>query len=413
MEGCVESDYPELSADGKTAMSNYDGAGDYKVWDAETGARTILFKAPARDGWSFGGIWYELQDGRIAGVFGGPNGVTEIQVWNPRSGRLVAAGSGPEFKGAYNLRSGGGRLLFDRTDHDDKGADIYRTVVVDLTDTPAAPAPAAAASKLDVDELPAGTAKLDPDAYAVVIGVEKYRSAGVPVVDYAARDARTVAAYLGRMGFDPKNVVVLTDAEAGKVDFEKYFGKWLPNRVGPKSRVFVYYAGHGAPNPATGAGYLMPYEADPSYLDESAYPVSQLYDAPGKLPTKDITVVLDACFSGQGERSLIAKGTRPLVAVQRTPGPANAAVLAAASGSQISASDHEARHGLLTYHLLAGLHGAADADGDGRITTREAFAYARPAVERAAKLQNVEQTPTVTGDSGAAGERVWLSAKKP
>jgi uncharacterized caspase-like protein len=157
----------------------------------------------------------------------------------------------------------------------------------------------------------------------------------------------------------------------------------------------------------------MPYEADPSYLEETAYPVAQLYAELAKLPTKDVTVILDACFSGQGERSLIAKGTRPMVVLQKTRGPENAAVIAAASGSQISASDHEARHGLLTYHLLAGLHGAADEDKDGRITTSELFSYARPAVERAAKLQNVEQTPTVTGDTGAAGARVWTTLKKP
>ena len=123
--------------------------------------------------------------------------------------------------------------------------------------------------------------------------------------------------------------------------------------------------------------------------------------------------MLDACFSGQGERSLIAKGTRPLVPVQTARGPENAAVIAAASGSQISASDHESRHGLLTYALLAGLHGEADANNDGKITTSELFAYARPAVERAAKLQNVEQTPTVSGDGGAAGARVWMTLKKP
>ena len=266
---------------------------------------------------------------------------------------------------------------------------------------------------IDVDVLPVASTKADPDAYAVVIGIEKYRQAGVPVVDYASRDAKTVAAYLGTMGFDPINVAVLTDAEAGKVDFDKYFGKWLKNRVGPKSRVFVYYAGHGAPNPTTGAGYLMPYEADPAYLEETAYPVTQLYAELGKLPTKDLTVVLDACFSGQGERSLIAKGIRPLVPVQAARGPENTVVIAAASGSQISASDHEARHGLLTYSLLAGLHGEADTNKDGSITTAELFGYVRPAVERAAKLQNVEQTPIVTGETGTAGARIWLTLKKP
>ena len=110
---------------------------------------------------------------------------------------------------------------------------------------------------------------------------------------------------------------------------------------------------------------------------------------------------------------MIAKGTRPLVPVQAARGPENAAVIAAASGSQISASDHEARHGLLTYHILAGLHGEADENKDGVITASELFAYARAAVGRAAKLQSVEQTPTVAGDTGAAGARVWTTLEEP
>lgn len=271
---------------------------------------------------------------------------------------------------------------------------------------------APAAPKLDVDRTPKTAAKPDPNAYAVVIGVEKYRQAGIPAVDYAARDAKTMYEYLTEsMGFDPQNVISLTDGEATKTDFEKHFGKWLRNRVDAKSRVFVYYAGHGAPNPTTGEGYLMPFEADPAYLDETAYPVARLYSELAKLPTKDVTVVLDACFSGQGSRSLIAKGTRPLVSVKEAKSPAGLVVIAAAAGTQVSASDHAAKHGLLTYHLLAGLQGAADADKDGRINANELFAYARPAVQRAARLQNVDQTPTMSGDGKAGGAWITLEPK--
>lgn len=414
LDGCKASDYASLSPNGRDVVSNYNDAGAYIVWDAESGAKKIDLNPKSPAGWSRDGIWQDAPGGRVVITAKGPDQAEELQLWDPRSGALIAVGSGAEFKGAHNIRSGNGLLLFERNDRDEKGNDHFKTVVLEL-DGASTPAPAAAvvAVKTDVDVLPTAAMKTNPDAFAIIIGVEKYRQAGVPIVDYASRDAKTMAAYLGTMGFDAKNVAVLTDAQAGKVDFDKYFGKWLKNRVGPKSRVFVYYAGHGAPNPTTGAGYLMPYEADPAYLEETAYPVTQLYAELAKLPTKDITVVLDACFSGQGERSLIAKGTRPLVPVQAARGPENAAVIAAASGSQISASDHETRHGLLTYHLLAGLHGDADANNDGKITTSELFAYARPAVERAAKLQNVEQTPTVSGDTGAAGARVWTTLKKP
>jgi hypothetical protein len=280
---------------------------------------------------------------------------------------------------------------------------VYETGL--LGNTPAAAG--AAAPTMDVDSPPETKAELDPDAYAVVIGVEKYRQNGIPPVDFAAHDAQTMASYLtGAMGFDPKNVVLLTDAEATRTDLEKNL-KWLSNRVTAKSRVFVYYAGHGSPNPETGEGYLMPYEADPSYLDETAFPIAKLYASLGKLPTQDVTVVLDACFSGQGARSLIAKGTRPLVSVVQSKAEPNTVVLAAAGSNQVSASFPEARHGLLTYYLLAGLQGRADAKHDGLITADELIAYVRPAVERAAKLQNVAQTPSLMSPPGAV-PRPWI-----
>lgn len=414
LENCSKDDILDLSADGKTVTAPYGTAfgRPYKAWDAASGSLTTLLEPTVPSQWR-AKYWSLSVGGRLASLLlkkeDGSNPEPEdreIQIWSTASGKLLAVGSGSTFSGmeSFQLLPDGHRGLYE------KGKSM---VVVDLGLEGSHSAPVVAGTpKVDVDAVPAIAAKTVPDAFAVVIGIEKYRQAGVPAVDYASRDAKTMAAYLGAMGFDPKNVAVLTDAQAGKVDFDKHFGKWLKNRVGPKSRVFVYYAGHGAPNPTTGAGYLMPYEADPSYLDETAYPVTQLYAELAKLPTKDVTVVLDACFSGQGERSLFAKGTRPLVPLQKTRGPENAAVIAAASGSQISASDHEARHGLLTYHLLAGLHGGADENGDGKITTAELFAYARPAVERAAKLQNVEQTPTVSGETGAAGMRVWVSVPK-
>jgi hypothetical protein len=293
-------------------------------------------------------------------------------------------------------------------------ANDYKNLVAVYDLGAAAPAAEAAASPaIDVDEPPASKTKLNPDAYAVVIGVEKYRQDGIPAVDFAARDARTMYAYLTRaMGFDPKNVMLLTDEKATKTDFEKNLGKWLRNRADAKSRVFVYYAGHGAPNAASGEGFLMPYEADPNYVEDTAYPITRLYAELAKLPTRDVTVVLDACFSGRGGRSLMAKGARPLVSIKEALGPANAVVLAAATGGQISGTDPDRRHGLLTESLLEALHGAADARGDGKITSEEIFAYVRTAVERAARLQNIEQTPTLSPAPGETkGGRAWIELK--
>lgn len=384
----------------------------YDLWVAATGRK--IYRGP----WSYDLFTAPTAEGKL--VFKLDKAARTIEVLDPANGAVVAASTKPvEFGGVPLMDNDMTHSLPVSPNADElllasgSGISVYRTGLFSKT-TPASASvaqpvqQAAPAEELDVDAPPTTNAKPDPDAYAVVIGVEKYRQESIPAVDFAERDARTMYAYLtGAMGYDARNVVLLTSDRASKTDLEKNLGSWLKNRVGPKSRVFVYYAGHGSPNPETGQGYLMPYEADPAYLEDTAFPLSKLYASLGKLPAKDITVVLDACFSGQGQRSLIAKGTRPLVSVVQSKAESNTVVLAAAGSNQVSASNPDARHGLLTYYLLAGLHGEADARHDGRITSEELIAYVRPAVERAAKLQNVEQTPSLASPPNAPS-RPWI-----
>jgi hypothetical protein len=85
--------------------------------------------------------------------------------------------------------------------------------------------------KSDVDELPVMQAKPNKNAYAIVIGVEKYRQK-LPKADFADNDARIMAEYLTKvMGFPEENIVTLINDRALKSDFEKYFEKWLPNNA--------------------------------------------------------------------------------------------------------------------------------------------------------------------------------------
>lgn len=263
----------------------------------------------------------------------------------------------------------------------------------------------------NVDTPPRSRTKTDPEAYAVVIGIERYRD--VPAVDYASRDAEAVHAYLTRaMGFDAKNTILLTNERATLTDLTTYLGPWLEDRVNAKSRVFIFYAGHGAPDPRTGKSYLVPYDGNPSYNETKSYPISRLYDTLAKLPAAEIVIAMDACFSGAGGRSVLAKGARPLVhsQVQKLAAP-NIVVLSASSGDQISTYYPDGQHGLLTYFLLKGLRGAADSDKNDDITTSELYSYIRPAVELEARKQHVEQTPMLNPAPqilGDKGDRVWL-----
>lgn len=252
------------------------------------------------------------------------------------------------------------------------------------------------AGRTDVDELPVMKMNANKDSYAIVIGIDNYRQK-LPRADFATQDARLVADYLVKvLGYPEENVITLLNDHATHVDMAKYFEKWLSNNVDAGSTVFIYYSGHGAPNPKNGGAYLVPYDGDPSFIDQTGYSLKRMYEALGKLPAKEIVVVLDSCFSGAGGRSVLAEGARPLVMnlEKSFDIPKNVTVLAAASGSQISSTYKDKGHGLFTYYLLKGIKNEDVVNPDGSLKMDDLFGYLAPQVERIARKQyNNEQTP--------------------
>jgi hypothetical protein len=255
-------------------------------------------------------------------------------------------------------------------------------------------APAALPS--DVDAPPTMRSAPKKNVYGLVIGIEQYRE-NLPKADFAAHDARVVGEYLTSvMGYPEENVVVRINGKAAKADLEKYLEAWLPNNVEKDGSVFIYFSGHGAPNIKSGDAYLVPYDGDPTFVDKTGYPLKRLYAALEKLSAKEITVVLDSCFSGAGGRSVLAQGAKPMVLSVENAVLAGGrtVVLAASSSEQISSAYIEKGHGLLTYFFLKGLRGEGDLNKDGTVEMTELYEYVKPNVQKVArKGYNNEQTP--------------------
>ncbi|MBI5888023.1 MAG: caspase family protein [Deltaproteobacteria bacterium] len=232
-----------------------------------------------------------------------------------------------------------------------------------------------------------------PHDFALLIGIENYQNA--PDTPYAERDAATVKLYMEGLGIPEENVIFLTGARATRTGIAKYLEEWLPRNVAADSRIYFYYAGHGAPEPDTGTAYILPWDGDPTFLSTTAYPLHRLYEKLQALPAKEVIVMLDSCFSGAGGRSVIAKGARPLVlsAAQTAPIGAKLSVLAASSANQITGSLEQQGHGMFTYYLLKGLQGEADANDDNHMSLSELITYVEKNVQKAARRQNREQTP--------------------
>lgn len=259
-----------------------------------------------------------------------------------------------------------------------------------------------AATFSDVDNIPSKKEDYQREnSYAVVVGVGKYLNELIPEVKYAQIDAEIFAKYLENIsGIPRKNIKLLTGNEGTKSYIESYINEWLPRRVKEDSEVFVYFAGHGTPNPETKEAYLVPFDGNPDFIT-TLYPLKNMYESLSNLKAKQTVVMLDTCFSGAGGRSIIPKGSRPIILSVENPILASGkiTVLAASSGSQISSDYDKVNHGLFTYYLLKGMNGKADNNKNGIIELGELYSYVNKNVTQTASEElNRDQTPVLLPD---------------
>ena len=183
------------------------------------------------------------------------------------------------------------------------------------------------------------TGLVNADAVAVVIGNRVYQRTEVPSVEYAGRDAAAMKRFLTEtFGFGEENIIFEENASYATMQrifgSERDFKGQLYNYMNPDvpSDVFVFYSGHGAPDPGTGTAYLVPTDADPQNIRLTGFAVSQLYANLARLPSRSITVVMDACFSGLTDRGALLRGISPITLRIENP------VLAAPNSVVLTAS---------------------------------------------------------------------------
>jgi hypothetical protein len=233
-----------------------------------------------------------------------------------------------------------------------------------------------------------------PGSYALVIGIEKYRD--VAAATGARHDAERFAEMARTtLGVPEDNIRTLLDERAGKSDIAKQM-RWLQSNVPAGGRIYLYFSGHGAPDPTSGVSFIVPYDGDPQYLSESAIKMTEVIGDLEKTKAKDVLAIADSCFSGQGGRSVLAPGTRPLVRVQEVKTTARVALLSASSGAEISGPSADGKGGLFSKYLIEAIgSGQADMNGDGQISLKELEDWIKPRVKREAKKANRDQNPSV------------------
>jgi len=253
-----------------------------------------------------------------------------------------------------------------------------------------------ASLRSDVDkDIPSGL-PTNTKKYALIIGCEDYTKYQTDLdkevnVDFAANDARVFAEYAEKtLGFPKEHIFTLIDPT--KAIVKQYIDK-LINSIefenGPAEVVF-YYSGHGLPDEETKQAFLIPVDVNGSN-PKDGISLAWIYDKLSKYPSKKVTVILDACFSGGARnKELVAlKGVKVKPRIDVVPG--NILVLSSSQGNQSSAVYKEKQHGYFTYFLLKNLK-----ESRGKEEFGTAFDQVKYNVSKEVNIKlNKRQTPDV------------------
>ena len=242
-----------------------------------------------------------------------------------------------------------------------------------------------------VDENIPVSNKKSTNTFAVIIANENYQS--VASVPFALNDGNIFREYcLKTLGIPEKHIQYVPNATGNQI---KQKVGWLQTicEVYENAQIVFYYSGHGIPDESSRTAYLLPIDGLGTDVT-TGYKLDDLYAALGNIPSQNVTVFMDACFSGSarkdGKEMLVAaKG----VAIKTRSGmpQGNMVVFSAAQGDETAYPDYEEKHGMFTYYLLKKLQ-----ETSGDVTMQELGDYIIDNVRKKSAVNGKLQTPCVT-----------------
>jgi branched-chain amino acid transport system substrate-binding protein len=236
-------------------------------------------------------------------------------------------------------------------------------------------------------------------SWAVVIGINRFRDARIPSLQYALNDAQSVARALIPLGFPEKNITLLLNEQASRREVERILASVIRRATGPEDRLVVFFATHGVTTalPHGGEeGHILPYDADPDDLPLTALAMQQLKQMGQRIPAKHILVAVDACYGGFSlvrSQAPTTIDSRYLELVGRSR-----VIQVLTAGRKDQPVIEEQGHGVFTRKFLDALTGHADENRDGLITFAELGAWLHPRVAQASDFKQEVQWGSLEGE---------------
>jgi metacaspase-1 len=146
---------------------------------------------------------------------------------------------------------------------------------------------------------------------ALLIGVGDVKNFPLPAIDLDIDNMKKVALI---MGFRPDDIKVLYDEQATSANVHEALASWVREGVGPNDKVLIYFSGHGTRVPDADSAHgvddaLVMHDATPGVVAgkpsvRNVLLGRELGAAIGKIPSKQVLILVDACHSGHATRDL-------------------------------------------------------------------------------------------------------------
>lgn len=225
-------------------------------------------------------------------------------------------------------------------------------------------------------------ASADPMRILIAVG----NKAGLPnerPLKHSQNDAARVRDVMTRLGgVKPEHAILVQEATpealAVAVDRAALLAKSQP---AAQVTLFFYFSGHG--------------DHDAIHLGARVVPLKDIDTALARVPARFRLFISDACRNDSQVRAKGFSSEDPFPIRLDATGASGAVWLHASADGEVAQESDELGGAVFTYYLVSGMAGAADTNGDGRVTLSESYSYAySQTLLRTARASGVVQRPS-------------------
>lgn len=245
-------------------------------------------------------------------------------------------------------------------------------------------------STIKVDMNIPESGKKSDNTFAFIIANENYTK--FKGADFSINDGKVFKEYcIKTFGISEKNIRYYEDATYGNIVAAVKRMKDIADVYEGDAKIIFYYSGLGTSD-TNHDSYILPVDASPDALSNTAYNVSELMTTLNALNTKATIVILDAPFSGSDKNGKMLAQHR---GVQIVPKPVsaigNTIICISSEKTETAYSDKKFGHSLFSYALMEKIQ-----DTKGNCSVKDALDYAASWTKKEAMNEyDATQTPHI------------------